>query len=614
MPVFDIETDGLLDEMTKIHVLSWLGNDGEVHHTHDYEAMRIFFEEAPVLIGHNIIRFDIPAVEKILGISVDKSKLIDTLPLSWYLNHDRLRHGLEGYGEDYGVPKPVIKDWNSLTPEEYAHRCNEDVKINTRLYRDLDIKLNKLYQDKTEKDRFVAYLMFKMDCAREQEDLRWKLDVDKAKAHLEEWEKLKDEKMEALADAMPKRNIFATRVQPKVMYKKDGSLSSHGEKWVELCRTNKQPVSTQSMVIKTGEERANPNSVEQVKDWLFSLGWKPRTFKYLKDKVTGDERKLEQVRRDGELCPSVKELVEQEPSISLLDGLSVLTHRIGVLKSMVESEHNGYVQATIAGFTNTLRFRHAKPLVNLPSVDKPYGKEIRGCLTAPEGYTLCGADMTSLEDTTKRHYMKPLDPDYVAEMSKEGFDPHLDLAKHAGVITQEDIDKHNSGERSLKALRKNYKVVNYSATYGVGAAKLARETGMDKKEAQALLDAFWSRNWSVQKVAEGLRVRELFGSSWVQNPVSKFWYSLRSDKDRFSTLNQGTGVYCFDNWVAGCRQRGLKTIGQFHDEIITLVKEGFEDWTKEQMEISIDKTNEKIQLNVPLGVDAQFGKTYADIH
>ena len=82
MPVFDIETDGLLDELTKIHVLSWMGDDGNVHHTHDYVAMRIFFDEAPTLIGHNIIRFDIPAVEKILGITVDKSKLIDTLPLS----------------------------------------------------------------------------------------------------------------------------------------------------------------------------------------------------------------------------------------------------------------------------------------------------------------------------------------------------------------------------------------------------------------------------------------------------------------------------------------------------------------------------------------------------
>ena len=613
MPVFDIETDGLLDEMTKIHVLSWMDNGGNVQHTHDYDAMRIFFEQAPVLIGHNIIRFDIPAVEKILGIEV-KARLIDTLALSWYLNHGRMRHGLEGYGEDYGVPKPVIKDWNTLTPEEYAHRCNEDVKINTRLYRDLDIKLNKLYQDNDEKNRFVDYLMFKMDCAREQETLRWKLDVEKAKGHLEEWERLKDEKMEALAEAMPKRVLTATRNKPKVMYKKDGTLSSHGERWVELCKQERQPLSALSIVVKTGEERANPNSVEQVKDWLFSLGWKPATFKYIRDKVTGDERKLEQVRKDGELCRSVLRLAEQEPAISLLDGLSVLSHRIGVLRSMVESERDGYVQATIAGFTNTLRFRHAKPLVNLPSVDKPYGAEIRGCLTAPEGYTLCGADMTSLEDTTKRHYMKPLDPDYVAEMSKEGFDPHLDLAKHAGVVTQEDIDKHNSGERSLKALRKNYKVVNYSATYGVGAAKLARETGMTKNEAQTLLDAFWSRNWSVQKVAESLRVRELFGSMWVQNPVSKFWYSLRSDKDRFSTLNQGTGVFCFDSWVKECRSMGIQTIGQFHDEIIALVEEGQEDVVENKMLLAISGLNNTIRLNVDLGIDAQFGKTYADIH
>jgi len=71
--------------------------------------------------------------------------LVDTLALSWYLNHDRPKHGLEGYGEDYGVPKPVIKDWDSLTPEDYAHRCNEDVRINYRLWVDLQNKLRRLY-------------------------------------------------------------------------------------------------------------------------------------------------------------------------------------------------------------------------------------------------------------------------------------------------------------------------------------------------------------------------------------------------------------------------------------------------------------------------------------
>ena len=610
MTVFDIETDGL--DPTKIHVLSWEDELGKIQHTHDYVAMRIFFEEATILIGHNIVRYDIPAVEKILGVKVSAT-LVDTLAVSWYINHTRPKHGLEGYGEYYNVKKPEITDWENLTKEEYAHRCNEDVKINVRLWRDLDIKLSKLYPDVNNKWDLLNYLTFKMQCAAEQESLKWKLDVDKANKYLAEWGDMKEDKIEQLAEAMPKRVLTKVQQRPKVMYKKDGELSSHGERFEELRKEYRQPENVQSFVVKTGEVRGNPSSPEQVKDWLYSIGWVPRTFKFVRGS-DDQEKQIPQIRREGELCPSVKDLVSEDPAVSILDGLSVLSHRISVLKGMVDHEVDGYVQATVAGMTNTLRFKHAKPLVNIPSVEKPYGKEIRGCLTAPEGYTLCGADMTSLEDTTKRHYMKPLDPNYVAEMSKEGFDPHLDLAKHAGIITQEDIDKHNSGEKSLKSLRKNYKVVNYSATYGVGAAKLSRETGMSKKEAQKLLDAFWSRNWSVQKVATTLRKRELFGGMWVQNPVSGFWYSLRSEKDRFSTLNQGTGVYCFDNWVKKCREKGIKTVGQFHDEIIALVKEGDQIETAMNMNYSIQELNEQLKLNVDLGVDAQFGKTYAEIH
>ena len=611
--VYDIETDGLLDVLTKIHVLSYSDDGKTVHHTHDYDEMREFFATRKTLVGHNHIRFDIPAVEKVLGIKVE-ARLIDTLALSWYIHHDRLKHGLAGYGEDYGVPKPEIEDWDNLTPQEYAHRCDEDVKINNRLWRDLDLKLNRLYKEPDDKDRLIDYLSFKLDCAKEQEALRWKLDVDKAQAAYDEISLLKEEKVEQLADAMPKRTLTRVAMRPKVMHKKDGSLSSHGEKWVALCKEYKQSETTMQFVVKIGEERGNPNSNDQVKDWLYSYGWKPTTYKFTRNKVTGDEKQIEQVRKNGELCQSVKNLAEIDPAVDLLDGLTVLTHRAGILKSFLECHTDGWLQAGIAGLTNTFRFKHYRPLVNLPSVDKPYGDVIRGCLTCPDGYVLAGADMTSLEDTTKRHYMKPLDPDYVEQMSREGFDPHLDLALHAGVITQGDIDKHNSGERSLKALRKNYKVVNYSATYGVGAPKLARETGMSKSEAKTLLEAFWSRNWAIEKVASTLNVREVLNGAWLKNPVSGFWYSLRSDKDRFSTLNQGTGVFCFDTWVSLCRSKGIKSIGQFHDEVIAIVKKGEEGAVEKIMHEAAIKLNDKVKLNVPLGTDVQFGNTYADIH
>ena len=613
MTVFDIETDGLLEEATKIHVLSWMDENGVVQHTHDQFNMAVFFTQAKTLVGHNIIRFDIPVVEKLLGIKV-KAKLVDTLALSWYLNHDRPRHGLEGYGEDYGIPKPQIKDWNNLTPEEYAHRCNEDVKINAKLYKDLSAQLEWLYQDQTERESFVQYLSFKMDCARQQEALGWKLDVAKAQSHYEELQSLKEEKIEQLAEAMPKNKVYKKVEKPTRMTKADGSLTVYGERWMALLRAGGHPSTTVGPIqVLDKEERANPNSNNQVKEWLQALGWQPATFKYHRN-PDGSERTVEQVRDGSELCESVKLLIDKNPSVGILDGLSVINHRLGVFKGFLDCHKDGWLKAEIAGFTNTLRFKHYKPLVNLPGVDKPWGAEIRGCLTAPEGFVLCGADMTSLEDTTKRHYMQPLDPEYVAEMSREGFDPHLDLAKHAGAITQADIDKHNLGEISLKALRKNYKVVNYSATYGVGATKLSRTTGLSVKESKKLLNAFWDRNWAIPKLADSMYPREKNGKKWLKNPVSGYYHSLRSDKDKFSTLNQSTGVFCFDNWVALCRRNGVQTIGQFHDEIIALVADGQQEQTKQVMEKAIATLNDKLKLNVPLGVDAQFGTNYAEIH
>jgi DNA polymerase III epsilon subunit-like protein len=612
--VFDIETNGFLDVMTKIHVLAYQREDMEEPvFTHDYDEMRKFFLTEDVVIGHNIIRFDNPAIEKLLGIKVN-CQVIDTLGLSWYLNHERDRHGLEWYGEDYGIPKPKVVDWDSLTPEDYAHRCVEDVKINVRLWKNLNYKLGKLYSDEAGKQRLISYLNFKLECAALQEQMGWKLDVEKATRYAGQLTVMKEDKTHQLAQIMPKKINYKKVSRPKLMHKKDGSLSSRGEAWLDLLNQNGQRETTQTINVIASTEVANPGSTDQVKDWLWSLGWQPETYKFTRNKETGEEKMIPQVRKDGELCNSVKKLIEVDSSVEVLEGLTVLTHRLGIFTGFLESHRDGYLRASIAGLTNTLRFKHMKPLVNLPGVDKVWGKEIRECLIAPDGYTLCGADMVSLEDTTKRHYMKPLDPDYVAEMSKEGFDPHLDLAKHAGVITQNDIDMHNSGERSLKALRKNYKVVNYSATYGIGASKLARETGMSLSEAANLLEAFWSRNWSVEAVAKDLQVREVNGSMWLKNPVSGFWYSLRSDKDRFSTLNQGTGVFCFDSWLAICIKNGIKAIGQFHDEVIALVPNGQEEETATIMKGAIQRLNTKLALNVPLDVDPQFGNNYAEIH
>ena len=614
--VWDIETDGLLDDVTKIHVLSYAStDDGVVHSITEYEEIKTFLLGADRLIGHNIVRYDVPVIKKLLGIEV-KAELVDTLALSWYINFNRLRHGLAHYGEEYGVPKPVVDDWENLSVAEYTHRCEEDVKINLQLWQQLNKKLVRLYHDDEKERRIIRYLTFKMQCAATQEALGWRLDVTKAQALYDELESLKGEKEEALADAMPTR-ILTKKLNPPGdrLYKKDGEISVAGEKWLQALSENFLPPSTnQPITVRDGEERANPNSSDQVKEWLYDLGWRPRTFKYIRGENYGEERKIPQVRKDSELCDSVLELIDQHPEVGILDGLTVISHRLSVVKGFLTSHKDGILKAEVAGLTNTFRFKHTKPLVNLPGVDKPWGKEIRGCLIAPEGYTLCGSDMVSLEDTTKRHYMQPIDPEYVAEMSREGYDPHLDLAKFAGAVTQEDIDKHNTGEVSLSALRKKYKAANYSCIYGVGAVQLSRTTGMTKKEAKKLIDAYWGRNHSVKTLSEAQKVRTIGDETWLLNPVSGFWHNLRSDKDRFSTLNQSTGVFCFDTWIAILSKSGLWPIGQFHDEVILAVPKGQEEATASQLRAAMKLANNKFKLNVPLDIDVQFGSNYASIH
>jgi len=164
----------------------------------------------------------------------------------------------------------------------------------------------------------------------------------------------------------------------------------------------------------------------------------------------------------------------------------------------------------------------------------------------------------------------------------------------------------------IHAVRKKAKVVTYSAMYGVGSAKLARETGTTRKQAQALLDAFWGINWAVTKIAASAEKKELFGTMWVRNPVSCFWQQLRTERDVWSTLNQSTGVYCFDTWVGFCMEGGMKLTASFHDEVVAgCVVKGDLDMV---LKVAMDKANEKLKLNVKLGHDTQYGKNYAEIH
>ena len=624
--IFDIETDGLLDTVSVIHCLSaaiYEDNNliEEVNLT-DYNDIIDFLDAQPLIVGHNIVRYDLPVLKKLLDYTYPGSKY-DTLALSWYLYPDRKEHGLESWGETVGIPKPYISDWENLDIADYINRCSTDVVINTIIFGNFLAYLKDIYVDK-DYNRLMAYLTWKLDCAAEQEEYPLTIDREYCKRTLDTLNTLIEERKTALIAAMPKQVKYAIKTQPSKMFTVKGELTKAGIAWLELLSDNdlEADFDGEISVIKTTEE-PNPTSISQLKSWLFSLGWTPTVFKHAPNKA-GDIRAIPQLQNnDKKLCPNIVVLAETYPVLDNLKGLFMLQHRVGVLEGFLEcSNEQGKMVSQVAGFTNTLRFKHKKPVANLPSVDKPYGKEIRGAIIAPDdNHLFCGSDMSSLEDTTKQHYMYFYDPDYVTQMRVPGFDPHLDIAVLSGMLTSEQVADHKLFEStegkegtSYKKVRTKAKIVNFSGVYGAGPPKIALTTGMSLEEATSLHKTYWERNKAVKQVTNDAVYKDVRGQMWLYNPVSGLWYSLRQPKDRFSTLNQGTGVYCFDTHIRNVRQQGIKISLQYHDEIGFTFLKTEQQQVKDKLNKAIAITNQVLKLNVPLGISIDIGKNYAESH
>lgn len=639
----DIEGDGLLDTITKVWCMSLTECDEDnnfaikrSYSLTDYKDIKdVFGNPDNILIMHNGLSYDGPAAELVFSTKTEpykvKAEIIDSLILSWYLYPKLVKHGLDPHGEALGIAKPKIDNWEDLSLEEYIHRCEEDVKIQYALWKMIWKHMMLLYETEEASWRAIRHLNFKAKCAAMQQESRWKLDVERTKEAEEMFSVKYEAARVALEARMPKVPIMKTKSKPKKCYKANGDLSALGLKWAGFCQIMGVDFDTDKDIpYQDGEKEPNAGSSQQMKAWLGDLGWVPQTFKYDRNKETNEVRMIPQIKDadTGELCPSVEKLISKEPALEYLREMTVVKHRLGVVEGFLRNvDSQGYVQALVQGLTNTIRFKH-KVCVNLPSVRKPYGELIRSLLIARnDGLELCGSDMSSLEDRTKQHYMWPYDPEYVKEMMKEGFDPHLDMALAAGLVDERDVlfyksfNKESANEADYarhKDIADNKrhpgKSTNYAATYGAKGPTIARSAGVSEALGSKLYDAYWARNWSLIAIADNCIVKQSRGLKWLWNPVAKLWIYLKADKDKFSTLNQSTGTYCFDRWLYYVIQARPQLTAQFHDEGIWELKKGNREAMTKILKDAIQKVNEELNLNRDLDCDVAFGPNYAEIH
>ena len=639
MSVFacDLESTGLLTDFPKqenprIHCFGLIdvetGDEWVLSGDKMNAQLQSFLSKGHTLVMHNGITYD-GEVLKYFGYDISKSTIIDTLPLSYYLEPERDRHGLDGYGKDFNVLKPVVTDWESLSQDEYNNRVLMDCRIQRLLWLQQRRQLSAIYTDGY--DNFVSFLMWKMEQQRIQQECRWLVDIPRCQKLSAELEVLKQQKFEALKQAMPMQKIMVERKPAAKPFKQDGTLSATGEKWQELMRELGKPVDWGYPVkVLKCEEEPNPASPSQIKDWLLSLGWQPDEFKYIKDD-DGSMRKVPQVALKGGLVTkSVEALIEDNPAVGHLAGLGIIKHRQAIAEGFIRDAYEGTLCAGMSGLTNTLRLKH-REIVNLPAVGVAYGSDIRGSLLAREGCVLLGSDLSSLEDRIKHHFQFKFDPEYVKTQMDKEFDPHLLICGMAGLLSDEEIQwykdckadrvpKDKDRFARIDKTRKAGKGANYSLQYGAGVETCSRAAGVSTKIGKQLVDGYKKLNWSIDKIASLTEVKRVDGKMWQFNPISKFWYSLRTEKDRFSTLIQGTGAYVLDMWLWLIRQQcqasnlPFRLLGQFHDELILEVKEGLEDRYEQIVKASIKTLSDRLALNRELGCDVQFGKNYSEIH
>ena len=155
--IFDIETDGFLQGLTKIHCFATMNPDSkEIRQYRDnLKDGLLYLEEATMLIGHNIRKFDIPALKKIYTFNPE-GEIFDTLEYARKIwpniiqndnEEDRIpmefrgRHSLKSWGYrlsnlkgDYEGP------WDKYS-EKMMDYCVQDVQVTYQLWKKIQEKL-----------------------------------------------------------------------------------------------------------------------------------------------------------------------------------------------------------------------------------------------------------------------------------------------------------------------------------------------------------------------------------------------------------------------------------------------------------------------------------------
>ena len=273
--------------------------------------------------------------------------------------------------------------------------------------------------------------------------------------------------------------------------------------------------------------------------------------------------------------------------------------------------HTSYHQAVAA----TGRLSSTDPnLQNIP-IRTAEGRRIRQAFVAPAGYKLMSADYSQIELRIMAHLAKD---EGLLDAFRHDRDVHRATAAEVFGVPLEQVSSDQ---------RRSAKAINFGLIYGMSAFGLAKQIGVDRKQAQAYIDTYFARYPGVLAYMERTReqasqhgyVETLFGRRLYLPDIHAKNPALRKGAER-TAINapmQGTAadimkraMIAVDQWLP---QSGLdaKVILQVHDELVLEIRE---DQIEALRAGLLPLMSGAAELDVPLVVEAGVGNNWDEAH
>ena len=599
--LFDIETNGLLDQTTKVHCLcakDFLTGESFSFRPHEMKQAKALLDSYPLLVAHNGLCFDIPALYKLWG---TEYRCFDTLTASRLIWTDLAdddfalvrskkrnvefpkqligRHSLKAWGYRLGCYKGNYGEvtenaWGEYS-DEMLEYCRQDVEVLAVLYKHI---LDRNYSPLAlALEHSFQQIMF------DQEQTGVWFNKSKAVSLYADLSAKREELTQTLQAQFPPKEIHETFV-PKVNNKTKGYV-----KGVPIDKVRYEPF--------------NPASREQIAERLQSLGWTPNSFTETGQPVVDEETLAE--------CdlPIAKKIIEYLGLVKII-GMIAEGKNAWLKLADENSRIHGKV---ITNGAVTGRCTHNSPnLAQIPARGE-YGHACRELFGVDPNSILdmqVGCDASGLELRMLASYMAMYDHGAYIKTILEG-DIHTSNQLSAGLPTRNDA-----------------KTFIYALMYGAGDAKLGsivcpeKSESVQRERGRLLREKFYRNLPALQRLTEA--VKKAAKEKKYLEGVDGRHLNVRSAHSALNTLLQSAGAVmmklatcifhgkCYgEGYVCG---RDFIQVLHVHDEFQIQCPSAIADKLGMLAVESIEEAAADLGFPCPCTGEYKTGKTWADTH